>query len=106
MAAALLLALCTVPSGGAGAQTLCTEPVAPTCVQTETTYEEQAAQKRCRQQVTDYQEEMLSFERCLEQSQDRARQERRELAARFACRVEGGGDCPGLPGREGSVSFD
>jgi hypothetical protein len=97
--AALLLGLFLLPHGAA-AQTLCTEPVSPTCVERDSTYEAVETQKRCRQQVEGYAKEMKAFEACLGDSAERARESRTSLARRFACRLEGRTRCDVPPGRE------
>lgn len=82
------------------AQTLCAEPVAPTCLEIAQTYQSRDSTRRCRQDVEDFTAEMQGFEHCLEQSRDRAQRVREAINQRFDCKVEGQDRCPAVPGPE------
>lgn len=88
---AAVLALAAVP---AGAQTLCSAPIAPICVDVETTYDDASTADRCRQDVEAYSESVEAYAACLQEQIDELRSHRDALDESFACRSEGGTDCP------------
>ena len=93
----LLFLLWTSISSSALAQSLCTEPVAPTCIDIGTTYEAEEELKRCRQDVTDYEDDMKAFEQCLATEVQNAAKLRDQLLERFRCKARKGTDCPPPP---------
>lgn len=82
----------------AASQTLCTQPIVPTCVELATTYETEEEQRRCRQDVRQYGEEMQAFTHCLETEANDATKLARQVLDRFDCKLRKKPDCPPPPG--------
>lgn len=94
----LLIAAAAVAAltGGAAAQdsrVICSEPVKPTCVSSEITFQDQQRIDRCKRDVERFEADIDGYIDCL---QDKiARQDSRREAVReeFECRLEGREDC-------------
>ncbi len=84
-------------SPSALAQTLCTEPVTPTCIEVGTTYDAEEELKRCRQDVTKYEDDMKAFEQCLADEVQNAAKVRDRVVERFRCKARQDSDCPPPP---------
>lgn len=84
-------------SSTALAQSLCTEPVAPTCIDIGTTYGSEEELKRCRQDVTGYEDDMKAFEQCLANEVKNAAKLRDRVVERFRCKVRKDSNCPPPP---------
>lgn len=88
---AAVLALAALPTA---AQTLCSAPIAPICVDVETTYDDPSTADRCRQDVDAYTEAVDDYAACLQEQIDELRSHSDTLQETFACRSQGGTDCP------------
>lgn len=91
LASALALPAAAVP---AGAQTLCTEPVSPACLDVEATFETERSVKRCRRDVEDYAQAVEQYAACVRDKAEGKEQHAEELRERFRCKAEGGAACP------------
>lgn len=69
--------------GPAAAQGICTEPVSPTCVDVETTYDNERTLKRCRRDVQDYSKAVDEYAKCLREKASKKKGEAKELRQRF-----------------------
>lgn len=78
----------------AAAQTLCSAPIAPFCVEVESTFVDDATVERCRQDLTAFAEQVEDYAACLETQVEELRDQQKELEASFNCRAEGGENCP------------
>lgn len=87
----LMLTFADVP---ALAQRVCTEPVSPTCVDVETTYQSERTLERCERDVKSYLEDVDRYVRCLEAKAEAKRESARTLNERFECRARGETGCP------------
>ena len=76
------------------AQTLCTEPVNPICVDELTTYEDELTQSRCEQDIKEFASEMQAYTRCLNRQAKEASQSAQKVLERFQCLKSGRKDCP------------
>lgn len=92
--AAALVAVTALP---AGAQTLCSAPIAPICVDVETTYDDPTTADRCRQDLERYSAAVDDHTACLRAQIDELEAHRDTLEAFYACRSEGGTDCESAP---------
>lgn len=79
------------------AQTLCTEPIEPSCLEIGETYAEEEDERRCRQDIETFIEEAKAFEQCLARSIEQTRKMRQAVEARFDCKQRGQTPCPGVP---------
>jgi hypothetical protein len=70
---------------------LCSQPVEPTCVGSEITYENQQRINRCRRDVERYAEQVRDYASCLTEKADLKLQEMEQLQDSFASRAEPGG---------------
>jgi len=91
LAAGCLAALVPVV---ASAQTLCSAPIAPLCVDLETTYADPATTDRCRQDLDGHAAAIEDYGACLERQIEELRRARRDLEDSFVCRAGGLEDCP------------
>ncbi len=91
LATALALPLAAVP---AAAQRLCTEPVSPTCLDVEATFETDRGRKRCRRDVEEYAQAVEQYVACLRDKAQGKEQHAEELRERFRCKADGGAGCP------------
>ncbi len=92
-AAAALFLVSGAPTG-AGAQTLCSAPIAPFCVQSDSTFSDEGTTERCRQDVEAFASQVDDYAACLEEKIAELRQEQDAMRQSFDCRAEGGQDCP------------
>ena len=74
----------------AAAQSICTEPVSPTCVDGETTYETERTIKRCRRDVQDYSKAVETYVQCLRRKADKKGTEAKDLRNRLERKIEQG----------------
>lgn len=94
---ALGLMLWASLSSPAWAQALCTEPVAPSCVDLGTTYDAEEELKRCQQDVAKYDQAMTAFAQCLATEANNAAKLRDGLLERFQCLARKEANCPSPP---------
>ena len=92
-ATALLLLEATAVSP-ARAQTLCSAPIAPFCVDLASTYDDPGTIDRCRQDVEAFIVQLDDYAACLDRQVEELRGEQKTLEESFNCRAEGGQDCP------------
>lgn len=78
----------------ARAQTLCSAPIAPFCIEAQSTYDDPGATDRCRQDLDAYKAQVDNYAACLAQKIAELRDEQAALEAGFTCRAEGGEGCP------------
>ena len=71
------------------------EPIAPTCVEINLTYQDEGAIRRCEEDVRQFGEQVDDYLACIEQRIDELGDMRDALVERFACRAEGRTDRPG-----------
>ena len=88
----LFFALCCLATV-ASAQTLCSEPIMPTCVELDLTYDDVGATARCEDDLRRFSDDLDNYVACI----DRRARELEELHDRahevFLCRSEGKVDC-------------
>jgi membrane protein involved in colicin uptake len=93
--AAVILAI--VSPAGAGAQTgdriMCSQPVMPTCVDSDLTYEDQQRINRCERDFKNFEEQVEDYIDCLAEKSQAQRERLESLREEFECRQAGGGDC-------------
>ena len=94
MLAAAFAALAALPTD---AQTLCSAPIAPICVDVATTYDDATTKDRCRQDLERYSDAVDDHTACLREQIEELNDHRDTLEAFFACRSEGGTDCESAP---------
>jgi hypothetical protein len=70
---------------------LCSQPVEPTCVDSEITYENEQRINRCRRDVERYAEQVREYTSCLNRKAELQIEEMEELQDSFASRAEAGG---------------
>jgi len=92
--AATALFLGLVPALPVQAQTLCSAPIAPFCVDVASTYEDAGTSERCRQDLESLVTEVDAYAACLDQQITELRNEQQALEALYACHAEGSQDCP------------
>lgn len=92
IALALGLGLSGAGAAPADAQSICTEPVSPTCVDVETTYETERTLKRCRRDLEDYSKAVDKYVQCLRQKADNKESEARDLRERLERKSEQGSE--------------
>ena len=92
---AALLAAAAVAAGPAQAQnrTMCSQPVEPTCVNSDITYEDPQRIKRCRRDLENYQQSVEDYLSCLEQKASEQEQALKELKEKFRCNANDDVDC-------------
>lgn len=93
-AAMTFLLLCATSATGAHAQTLCSAPIAPFCVEVPATFDDAGTSDRCSQDLEAFAAQVDDYAACLEQQVEELRAEQAALEDDFRCRVEGGADCP------------
>lgn len=93
-AAGLLAALIAAPAAAQNAdQVLCSQPVEPTCVGSEITYENEQRIKRCERDLERFADQVDEYVSCLKQKSKLQQQATDELRKRFECRAAGNEDC-------------
>lgn len=92
---ATLLAAGTLLAGQATAQnrTMCSQPVKPTCVESDITYENQQRIDRCRRDVENYGQSVEDYLACLEDKQRAQREQLEQLRETFRCNANDDVDC-------------
>lgn len=94
--AALVLAL-AVPAGPAAGQTgeriMCSQPVRPTCVDSDLTYESQRRIDRCRRDVESYAEAVQNYLDCLERQAEAQKKTLDEVRHQFRCHANDDVEC-------------
>lgn len=94
LAVAGLLALLSTPALAQNAnRVLCSQPVEPTCVNTESTYENAQSRKRCSRDLEEYTTRVDEYVSCLQEKGRQLEREKDQLRQYFQCRAEGDGDC-------------
>lgn len=80
---------------GAAAQNtiICSQPVKPTCMRSDITFELDQRTKRCRRDVEAYVDAVDEYIACLGDKIDAQRQERKRIRETFECRAAGKSDC-------------
>ena len=91
---AITFSLCAAPAAGALAQTLCSAPIAPFCVEVAATYDDAGTSDRCSQDLETFAAQVDDYTACLEQQVEELRAEQAALEESFRCQAEGGADCP------------
>jgi len=102
LAAPILAAALILFTASAGAQTLCSAPIAPVCADVEATYTDSSATDRCRQAVETYAEAVDTYAACLGTQIEELQDHSEILQNTFACRNDGGTDCDTVPTIPGS----
>jgi hypothetical protein len=90
-AAACLLAL--LPAGPARAQTFCSEPAPPFCVNQQGLYEDSSAADRCGRDVRTYAQGMRGHAECLRAQAEEALVRAEQIRRRDDCMRESRQDC-------------
>lgn len=94
LVAAGLLTLLSTPALAQNAnRVLCSQPVEPTCVTTDTTYQNQQSRKRCSRDLEEYTTRVEEYISCLEEKGGQLQDEKQQLEQYFQCRAEGNEDC-------------
>jgi hypothetical protein len=81
-------------AGPAGAQTLCTEPIVPACVDFDLTYDNEGSIQRCEEDLKKFDDQLDEYVACLDRRVDELETLRGETRERFTCRSEGRENCP------------
>jgi len=83
----------SLPAAG---QTLCTEPVPPSCVEDAMNYTDDLSRRRCERNVQDFDKKIVEFETCMQHSVTKAKTKRDKVQARHDCLAEGKENCPSV----------
>lgn len=78
LAIAIVLSLSTGALAQSSERTICSEPVNPTCIDSDLTYQDEERIKRCRSDVEAFVEHMQTYVSCL---RDKAEQQESRLEA-------------------------
>jgi len=92
--AAVALLLATAAALPVQAQTLCSAPIAPFCVEVASTYDDAGTSERCRQDLESFVAEVDDYAACLDQQITELRSEQQALEALYTCCTEGDLECP------------
>ncbi len=92
---AALLTAATLAAGPAQAQSriMCSQPVKPTCVDSEITYEDPQRINRCRRDVENYQQSVEDYLSCLKDKMKAQEQTLKDLKHKFRCNANDDVDC-------------
>ncbi len=71
----------------------CSEPIEPTCVASDITYEDEQRIERCRQDVVRFEKQLSEYIACLQDKVAFQRSRKEEIRETFECRVAGKSDC-------------
>ena len=90
-----LLAAAALTAGPALAQNriMCSQPVEPTCVNSELTYEDAQRIDRCRRDVENYSQSVEKYLSCLEQKATAQEETLKELQQEFRCNAKDDVEC-------------
>ncbi len=94
MRIAVLVILGLLFTSPALGQSLCTEPVPPSCVEDPASYTDELSIRRCESDVADFDEKIAEFQSCMAQSVDAAEGLLEQVHARHACLADGKEECP------------
>lgn len=72
---------------------MCSQPVEPTCVNSDLTYEDPQRIDRCRRDVENYSQAVEEFLSCLEQKANAQEEALKELRRTFRCNADDDVDC-------------
>jgi uncharacterized protein HemX len=92
---ASLIAAAALTAGPALAQNriMCSQPVEPTCVNSDLTYEDAQRIDRCRRDVENYTQSVEDYLSCLEQKAAAQEETLKELQQKFRCNANDDVDC-------------
>ena len=90
----LIVAAFTAMTGATAAQTFCTKPIKPFCIEQNTTYTDERSRTDCRAEVDEFVAKTTAYGDCLRQQVKEAASEAETLRARFECKVRGDRNCP------------
>lgn len=74
-------------------ETYCSKPVIPFCAKSEATFEDSTATESCREEVSEFVQEMRGYADCLTAQQNEARERAKAVEDLFACMAAGKNDC-------------
>lgn len=92
---AALIAAAALTAGPAMAQNriMCSQPVEPTCVNSDITYEDAQRVDRCQRDVENYSQSVEEYLSCLEQKANAQEEALKELRNQFRCNTDDDVDC-------------
>ncbi|MBK1699262.1 hypothetical protein [Rhodovibrio salinarum] len=90
-----IAAAATLAAGPVLAQNriMCSQPVEPTCVSSDLTYEDPQRVKRCERDVENYSQSVEEYLSCLDQKSRAQEKTLKELRQQFRCNVNDDVDC-------------
>ena len=90
-----LVAAAALTAGPAFAQNriMCSQPVEPTCVNSDLTYEDPQRINRCKRDLENYAQSVEEYMSCLEEKQTAQEQTLKELREKFRCNANDDVDC-------------
>jgi hypothetical protein len=89
-----LVAAAALTAGPALAQNImCSQPVEPTCVNSDLTYEDPQRINRCRRDVENYSQSVEEYLTCLEEKKAAQEETLKQLREKFRCNANDDVDC-------------